>query len=108
MKVYGDWRYGSTIIDLGIRYRWIVSFTPRQFYPKGNSPSAPWTAGWIDLRCGEETTLVFAPLWSDIYTELHQVASYITLNDRWCKFVLHILVLIDVVTLMVFCENYKA
>jgi hypothetical protein len=32
MKTYGEWRYSSTIHDLGIRWRWMVSFKPRTIY----------------------------------------------------------------------------
>jgi hypothetical protein len=42
MKVY--WGSGSTdpcIPDLGTRWRWMVTFTPRQLYPQGNSPWYP-------------------------------------------------------------------
>jgi hypothetical protein len=28
IRTYGEWRYSSTILVLGIRYRWVVSFTP--------------------------------------------------------------------------------
>jgi hypothetical protein len=33
----GEWRYSSTIIDLGIRCRSVVSFTPLPFYPRERS-----------------------------------------------------------------------
>jgi hypothetical protein len=29
-----EWRYSSTIFDLGTTWRWVVRFTPRQFYPR--------------------------------------------------------------------------
>jgi hypothetical protein len=28
----GEWRYGSTILDHGIRWRWVGSFTPRPLF----------------------------------------------------------------------------
>jgi hypothetical protein len=34
----GEWRYSSTILDPGTRWRWVVKFMPRSFYPHGNSP----------------------------------------------------------------------
>jgi hypothetical protein len=34
------WRYRSTILNIGTR-RWVVSFTPRSLYPRGNSPRYP-------------------------------------------------------------------
>jgi hypothetical protein len=39
------WRYSSTILDLGTRWRWVVSFTSRQIYPRGNSL-------WVGPRAG--------------------------------------------------------
>jgi hypothetical protein len=33
----GEWSYSSTILDLGSRWRWVVSFTPRPIYLRGNS-----------------------------------------------------------------------
>jgi hypothetical protein len=34
----GEWRYSSIILDLGTRWRWVVSFTYRPLYPRGNRP----------------------------------------------------------------------
>jgi hypothetical protein len=42
MKAY--WRSGDIaprIIDLGTRWRWVVSFTPWPLYPQGKSPPYP-------------------------------------------------------------------
>jgi hypothetical protein len=33
MKTYGEWGYNSTILDLGIVRRLVVSFTPPPLYP---------------------------------------------------------------------------
>jgi hypothetical protein len=33
-KDMGEWRYSSTILDLGTRWRWVVSFTPRPLYSR--------------------------------------------------------------------------
>jgi hypothetical protein len=41
MKTYEGWRYSSTVIDLGIRWRWVVSFTPRPLNLRGKSPLYP-------------------------------------------------------------------
>jgi hypothetical protein len=38
MKTYGERRYSTTILDLGTRWRWVVSFTPRPLYSRGKSP----------------------------------------------------------------------
>jgi hypothetical protein len=43
----GEWMYSSTFLDLGTSWRWVVSFTPRPFYPLGNSPRYP-----LDRRLG--------------------------------------------------------
>jgi hypothetical protein len=42
------WRYSSTILDLGTRWRWVVNFTPLPLYPWGNSTRYP-----LDRRLGE-------------------------------------------------------
>jgi hypothetical protein len=34
----GQWRYSSTILDLGTRWRWVVNFTPRPLYLRENRP----------------------------------------------------------------------
>jgi hypothetical protein len=58
----GEWRYSSTILDLGTRWRLIVSFMTRPFYLQGNTPPPPVPIGqengW-DLEpgwtlCGKE------------------------------------------------------
>jgi hypothetical protein len=37
----GQWRYGSTILDLGTRWRYMFSFTPRPLYLRGKCPRYP-------------------------------------------------------------------
>jgi hypothetical protein len=59
----GEWRYSSTILDLGTCWRWAVSFTPRPLYPRECRRRYP-----LDRRlggpqsrfgrCGEERNLV--------------------------------------------------
>jgi hypothetical protein len=60
-----EWRYSSTILDIGNRWRWVVSFTPRPRYPRGKSPrylmdrrvnGAQSRFG----RCGEEKNLAMS------------------------------------------------
>jgi hypothetical protein len=58
----GEWRYSSTFLDLGTRWRWVVSFTSLPLYPRGYRPRYP-----LDRRlggpqsqsglCGEEKNL---------------------------------------------------
>jgi hypothetical protein len=43
----GEWRYCSTILDLGTRWRWVVSFTPRPLYPRGESTGTYWIGVYI-------------------------------------------------------------
>jgi hypothetical protein len=38
MKTYGEWMYSSTILDAGIRWRWVVSYTARPLYLRGKTP----------------------------------------------------------------------
>jgi hypothetical protein len=58
----GEWRYSSTILDLGTRWRWAISFTPRMLYPRGNCPRYPLDRRLSGPqsrsgRCGEERNL---------------------------------------------------
>jgi hypothetical protein len=39
----GEWRYSSTILDLGTRWRWVASYTPRHYHCIG---------GWVGPRAG--------------------------------------------------------
>jgi hypothetical protein len=48
----GEWKYSSTIIDLGTRWRWVVSFTALPLYPRENSPGTHWIGGWVSPRDG--------------------------------------------------------
>jgi hypothetical protein len=43
----GEWRYIFTFLDLGTRWRLVVSFTPRPLYPRGKIPRYP-----LDRRLG--------------------------------------------------------
>jgi hypothetical protein len=52
----GEWRYGSTILDLGTRWRWVVSFTPRPLYlPGERAPGTHWIGGWVGPKVGVDT-----------------------------------------------------
>jgi hypothetical protein len=37
-----EWRYSSTILEFGIRWRWVVTFTPRRLYSWENGPRYPF------------------------------------------------------------------
>jgi hypothetical protein len=41
-----EWRYGSTILDLGTGWRWVVSFMPRLLCSQGRNP---WSQGQLYL-----------------------------------------------------------
>jgi hypothetical protein len=42
MKIHmEEWIYISTILDLCTRWRWLLSFTPRPFYPRGKNDLYP-------------------------------------------------------------------
>jgi hypothetical protein len=38
--------------DLGTRWRWVVSFTPRSLYPTEMFPDTHWIGGWVGPRAG--------------------------------------------------------
>jgi hypothetical protein len=40
-RYIGEWRYSSTILDFGNRWRWVVNFTPRWLFPRWKSPRYP-------------------------------------------------------------------
>jgi hypothetical protein len=48
----GKWRYSSTILDLGTRWRRVLRFIPRPLYPQGKSPCTDWIGGWVGPRTG--------------------------------------------------------
>jgi hypothetical protein len=44
------------IHDLGTRWGWVVSVTPRlRFTPGERTPGTHWTGGWVDPRAGLDT-----------------------------------------------------
>jgi hypothetical protein len=51
MKAYwGSGGVAPRILDLGTRWRWVVSFTPQPLYPQGKSPGTHWIGGWVGPR----------------------------------------------------------
>jgi hypothetical protein len=50
-----EWRYGSTILDLGTRWGRTVSFPPQLLYPRIKSPCIPCKGGWVAPRAGMDT-----------------------------------------------------
>jgi hypothetical protein len=58
----GEWRHtrSSIILGLGTRWKWVISFTSRQFLPRERAPSTHWRLGEPRRRsgcCGKETNL---------------------------------------------------
>jgi hypothetical protein len=51
------WMYSFIILDLGTRWKWVVSFTPRPLYPRGNCPPprTHWIGGWVCPKIGLDT-----------------------------------------------------
>jgi hypothetical protein len=49
-----EWRYSSTFLELGTRWRWVISFTPQQLYSWGKSHRYPFyrRLGGSQNRCG--------------------------------------------------------
>jgi hypothetical protein len=39
-------------LDLGTSWRWVVSFTPRPFYPRERALGTHCIGGWVDPRAG--------------------------------------------------------
>jgi hypothetical protein len=46
----GDWRCSSTILNLGARWRWVVTFRPAAIFPGKRVPGTYWVEGWVGLR----------------------------------------------------------
>jgi hypothetical protein len=49
-KHVGKWSYNSTILSLGTRWRWVVSFTALPLCPPGKNPGMHWVGGWTSPR----------------------------------------------------------
>jgi hypothetical protein len=51
MKAYwGSRGIAPRILDLGTRWRWVVSFTPLPLYPKERTPGNHWIGVWVGPR----------------------------------------------------------
>jgi hypothetical protein len=61
----GEWRYSSTFLDLGTRWRWLVSFTLRLLYPGERARGTHWIGGWVGPGFGlgavEKITILLLP-----------------------------------------------
>jgi hypothetical protein len=45
----------DSFFDLGTRWRWVVSFTPRPLYHHGKAPDTHWIGGWVGPRSSLDT-----------------------------------------------------
>jgi hypothetical protein len=43
----GEWRYSSTLVNLGTSLRRLYSFTPQSLYPRERAPGTHWIGGWV-------------------------------------------------------------
>jgi hypothetical protein len=41
-------------LQLGISWRWVVSFTNRPLYPREKNPPTHWIVGWVGPRIGPD------------------------------------------------------
>jgi hypothetical protein len=46
-RCMGERSYSFTILNLGTRWGWVVSFMPQPLYTWGRVPSTHWIAGWV-------------------------------------------------------------
>jgi hypothetical protein len=87
----GEFKYSSTILDIGTRWMWAVSFTPRPLYPRRNCARYP-----LDMRvggpksqsrrCGEEKNL--SPTWigtPGVQPVARRWTDWATLAHTWAK-----------------------
>jgi hypothetical protein len=56
-----EWRYSSISLNLGTRWRWVVSFTPLPLYPQGKRPRYPLDSV-LDLDTRWRWVVSFTPL----------------------------------------------
>jgi hypothetical protein len=49
---YMKWRYSAKILNLGIRWSWVFSFTLLPLYLHGVPPAEHWIGGWVGRRAG--------------------------------------------------------
>jgi hypothetical protein len=58
MRTY--WGSGSIaprILNLGTRWRWVVSLTHRPLYPEERTPGTHWVGGWVGPRTGQDAVV---------------------------------------------------
>jgi hypothetical protein len=45
------------ILDLGTRWRWVISFTSRSLYPQGKTPGTHWIGSWVGSTAGMDAVV---------------------------------------------------
>jgi hypothetical protein len=55
--VLGNGGIAPRILDLGTRWRWVVSFTPLPPYPWERAPGTLWIGGWVGPRAGMDAVV---------------------------------------------------
>jgi hypothetical protein len=58
--ILGKWRYSSMHLDLGVRWRWVVSFMPWLLYPRERAPGTHWIGGWVGPRASLDVLIIVA------------------------------------------------
>jgi hypothetical protein len=48
--ILGSGGIAPCILDLGTRWRWVVSFMPRLLSPQGRAPGTYWIGDWVGPR----------------------------------------------------------
>jgi hypothetical protein len=48
----GEWRYTSIVLDLGIKWGYVVIYMPRSLYRGETAPNIHWIGGWVGPRTG--------------------------------------------------------
>jgi hypothetical protein len=56
----GEWRYSSTILDLGTRWRWVASYMSRPLYYRGKNPGIHRIGSWVEPRARDIRYIVAA------------------------------------------------
>jgi hypothetical protein len=53
-----EWKYISSILNLGVRWKWVVSFTTLPLYPRANRYPCGWVGSRDNLEVMEERKIV--------------------------------------------------
>jgi hypothetical protein len=74
MKAYWvNWSIAPWVLDLGTRWRWVVSFTLRPLYPRKRAPRTHWIGGRVGPRAGLDAVVkrkIPGPCWDSNHCQL--------------------------------------